>query len=113
MIIVKGLAVSLYGMAAGLVYSLLGLGRKLSSSLILKFVVDLLSTLIAGLLFIVAIFTLFDGQIAFFEAICFCFGLIFEQIFVYNLFALTFKKICNILKSRRKTNDTSKVDKPC
>lgn len=100
------------GIITGAVYSAFGILRRLSKSFILTFVLDVLTCLVGGLVFIYGIFTFENGNFAFFETLCFASGIVFELIFVQNIFASFYKVVYNQLKRmRRKKDDKSKVNK--
>ena len=111
-IIVHAVVFAFLGVLTGGVYSVFGFLRRLSKSFILTFVLDVLTCLVGGIAFIYGVFSLENGNFAFFETLCFASGIIFELIFVQNIFASFYKVVYNQLKRmRRKRNDKSKVNK--
>ena len=90
------------GAAAGLVLWLFGgVVRLLKNNFIVRFSADVSLCLLAGLGFIAIIFTLFDGQFAFFEVVALAFGFIIQQIFIKNTFAYLFSLVYNKVKRKR------------
>ena len=99
------------GLAAGLLKSIFDGVRKLTkNNFIAGFVMDIVWCFVAGLVFILTIFTLNNGEFAFFELVAFGFGIVFEMIFVKNIFASFIIKVYNKLRrKRRKKDDANKT----
>ena len=111
--IVLSLSLVILGMAVGLVFSLFSLiVRLFKGNFLARFSLDIAGCLLAGFGFILCIFSLFDGEFAFFEAVCFSFGIILEQIFVINIFAKFFRWVYNRVIKRKKKYDSSKTGEP-
>ena len=103
----------LAGILGGVIFNILDIVKKLShANLLITIVLDIVGCLLCGTIFIFTIFGLENGSFAFFEILCFAFGLIFEQIFVQNIFASSVKRVYTFIKQRKmKKNDTSKINK--
>lgn len=106
-----GGVVACFGALAGIIFLLFeGVEKLTKNNFIVVFIADVVAMILAGFLFIVSIFTVLDGYFAFFEVVCFLFGLVFV-FFVKNFVASFILMLYNKVKFRRKrTNDEGKTD---
>lgn len=90
------------GLIEGVIYDFLGIFKSITKkNIIVVTVADFLSALVGGAILIYCIFKFEFGNFAFFEIIGFIVGIVFEQIFVKNLFASPIKYVYNKLNSRK------------
>ena len=103
------------GFVSALIYELFSLFKVVTKqNLLVCIIADLASCILATFIFLTCIFKLEYGLFAFFEIVSFSLGIIFERIFVKNIFAFLVKVVYSkitILKGRRK-NDAFKISKP-
>ncbi len=85
----------LAGFLSGTIYSIFSLLRRASKNIIVTFVTDLVWCILAGFVYILCVFKVESGDFAFFETLCFAFGIVFEIIFVQNIFASFGKWVYN------------------
>ena len=105
--IYSGLVLTGFGCFAGMIFALFeGVAKLTKDNFIVVFISDIVATLLAGLLFILAIFITEYGSFAFFEVLCFAFGLVFV-LFVKNSFASLILMLYNKFKLRRRANNDS------
>ena len=98
-----GAALVFCGVLAGVLLNIFSFIEKLlKQNLIAVFALDIVWCVCAAFGFILTIFSLSNGQFAFFELLCFAFGVAFEVIFVQNLFALLLKDVYNKVKQKRR-----------
>jgi len=90
------------GLITGIIYDILSIFKFITKRNILVVnVVDLLVCIAGFSIFIYCLFKFEYGEIAFFELVSFAFGIIFEQIFIKNLFASPIKFVYNKITSRK------------
>lgn len=112
MAIFAAAAFVLSGFCAGVFYSLFAAIRRLAKNFVATLVLDLVWCFVAGICYIWCVFGLKSGEFAFFEAMCFVCGVVFEIIFVQNIFASFFKWVYTQIKRKRgAAHDPCKTDK--
>ena len=91
------------GFMAGLLHDALGIiKRATKNNLFVCITADIVVCVLAGFAFIMTIFRLEEGLFAFFEVVCFAFGLVLQQIIIKNTLASFVKWVYNKIKLKRK-----------
>jgi len=90
------------GLVCGVTYDILFIFKLITKkNFLVVNVLDFLFCLFSGFLLIFCIFNFKQGYFALFQLISFCFGFVFEQIIIKNLFTSPIKWVYNKAKLRK------------
>ena len=98
------------GLCAGIIKDILGIFNLIAKKqLLVKIISDFIFGLLAGIIFIYCIFEFELGEFAFFEVLSFVIGIVFEQIFIKNMFAIPLKWVYNKITFKLKESKKAKI----